>query len=97
MLATDTTLSIYDIEDRLAELGYTTSYVGEEHFTSYSIAGDSHMIEILDGVSGEYFRTEHVTEVNVYIDGRLHETVTNRFEDIETEDGFIETVKDLLA
>ena len=91
-------LEIESIESALAERGIETQYHGMEHETSYTITGASKVIEIISGVSGDYFRPEHVVEAILYGEGKFELTdATRQFEDVETVEEFLKTVADLLA
>ena len=94
--ASEGSLSIDDIESALSEMGLTTSYTGDDDFTSYLIDSSAVQIEILDGVSGDYFRSAHVTEVNVYYNGNWSGEATSKFEDVETVEDFLSAVRDIL-
>lgn len=89
------TLSIDRIEDALAERGIEAQYTGTDDYTSYNLTFGSRELEILDGVSGEFFRTDHITEVNIY-PSTYPVSVTERFEDVETIEEFLEAVEDVL-
>lgn len=91
------TLSIDRIESALADKGLVTEYTGMEHGTSFTITGDTRVIEILDGVSGEYFRSEQVIEAVLYKDGLDVEDATSQFEDVETIEEFLKAVSELLS
>jgi hypothetical protein len=91
------TLSIDAIESALADKGLDTQYTGMEHGTSYTITGSSKVIEILDGVSGDYFRSDHVLEAIVYGDGMSVEDATRSFEDVESVEEFLKAVAELLV
>ena len=90
------TLSIDRIEDELADRGIEATYSGGDDYTSYNLTYGSKELEILDGVSGAYFRSEYVTEVNVY-PNTFPEPVTDRFAEVETIEEFLEAVADVLG
>lgn len=90
-------LEIDTIESALADRGMDTQYTGMEHGTSYTITGGSKVIEIIDGVSGDYFRTDHVVEAILYGDGMDVEDATRSFEDVETVEEFLKAVADLIG
>lgn len=91
------TLSIDKIESALADRGLATEYTGMEDGTSYTITGTHKVIEIIDGVSGDFFRTEHVVEAIVYGDGKDLTDATREFEDVETVEEFLRAVAELLS
>lgn len=91
------TLEIDTIEAALADRGMDTQYTGMEHGTSYTITGGSKVIEIIDGVSGDYFRTDHVVEAILYGDGMDVEDATRSFEDVETVEEFLKAVAELIG
>jgi hypothetical protein len=91
------TLNIDTIESALADRGLETQYTGMEHSTSYTITGSSKVIEIISGVSGDYFRSEHVVEAIVYGDGHDLTDATREFEDVETVEEFLKAVAELLG
>ena len=90
------TLSIDAIESALADKGMDTNYTGMEHSTSFTITASSKVIEIIDGVSGDYFRSDHVIEAILYGDGNHVEDATRSFEDVETVEEFLAAVDTLL-
>lgn len=91
------TLNIDTIESALADRGFDTQYTGMEHGTSYTITGSSKVIEILDGVSGDSFRTDHVLEAIVYGDGKEVTDATRQFEDVESVEEFLKAVAEIMA
>jgi hypothetical protein len=90
-------LSIDAIETALAAKGMDTNYTGMEHGTSFTITSSSKVIEILDGVSGDFFRPDHVIEAILYGDGNAVEDATRSFEDVETVEEFLAAVDSLLV
>lgn len=90
-------ISIDTIESALAERGLDTQYTGMEHGTSYTITGSSKVIEILDGVSGDFFRSDHVLEAIVYGDGLDVSDATRSFEDVESVEEFLKAVAEHLS
>lgn len=90
-------LSIDVIESALADRGFDTQYTGMEDGTSYTITGGSKALEIIDGVSGDYFRSEHVVEAIVYGDGKDMSDATRTFEDVETVEEFLKAVAEIFA
>ena len=90
-------LSIDTIESELADRGLDTQYTGMEHGTSFTITGSSKVIEILDGVSGDSFRSDHVIEAIVYGDGMSVEDATPAFESVETVEEFLRAVAEIFA
>lgn len=65
-------IEIAPIEDQLAELGIETRYTGSDEFTSYILALGSRELEILDGVSGDYFRPADTVEAILYRGEEFH-------------------------
>lgn len=90
-------LNIDTIESALADRGLDTEYTGMEHGTSYTITGSSKVIEIIDGVSGDFFRTDHVLEAIVYGDGKEVEDATRTFDSVESVEEFLKAVADIMA
>lgn len=91
------TLSIDTIEAALADRGLDTQYTGMDDLTSYTITGSSKVIEIIDGVSGDTFRSENVVEAIVYGDGNSLTDATPAFESVETVEEFLKAVADIFA
>lgn len=92
------TLPIGTIEDALAERGLDTQFTGMDHGTSYIITGGSTEVEILDGVSGDFFRAEDVAEVIVYGDSKMgFRDATPEFESVETVEEFLKAVAEIFA
>lgn len=91
----ETAVSIDQIEDQLAELGYETEYVGEEHGTEFYIRIGDKEITIMDAVSGEYFRPENVTAASYYF-GDLGKDLTEKFADVESIHDFMAVVRDAM-
>lgn len=91
------TLPISTIEDALADRGLDTDYTGMEHGTSYTITGGSKVIEILDGVSGDYFRSEDVLEAIVYGYDKSVEDATPAFDSVETVEEFLKAVAEIFS
>lgn len=90
------TISINRIEDELAERGIETQYTGTDDYTSFIIGvGSAREIELLDAVSGESFRTEHLTEAILY--GTTTEDVTDDFAEVDTVGEFLDAVTNVLA
>ena len=90
------TLPIATIEDALAERGLVTEYTGMDDGTSFTITGGSKTVEILDGVSGDSFRSEDVIEAIVYGDSqRDTEDATATFDSVETVEEFLRAVADI--
>jgi len=97
MLAVDIELEIDTIESALAERGLETQYTGMEHETSYTITGSSKVIEIISGVSGDYFRPEHVVEAIVYGDDKgVYTDATRTFEDVTSVEDFLKAVTEIM-
>jgi hypothetical protein len=91
-------LSIDTIESALADRGLDTQYTGMEHGTSYTITGGSKVIEIIDGVSGDYFRSDDVLEAIVYGDSQRDLTdATRTFDSVETVEEFLKAVAEIFA
>lgn len=90
-------LNIDTIESALADRGLDTQYTGMEHGTSYTITGSSKVIEIIDGVSGDFFRPDHVLEAIVYGDGISVTGATDTFADVETVEDFLKAVAEIMA
>jgi hypothetical protein len=89
------TLNISRIEDELAERGIETQYTGTDDYTSFIIGvGSAREIELLDAVSGDSFRTGHLTEAILY--GSTTEDVTDTFEVVESVEEFLTAVEELL-
>lgn len=91
------TLSIDKIEAALAERGLATEYTGTDDLTSFTITGTNKVIEIIEGVSGDSFRSENVVEAIVYGDGKDLTDATREFEDVETVEEFLRAVAELLS
>lgn len=91
------TLNIDTLESALADRGLDTEYTGMEHMTSYTISGSSKVIEIINGVSGDSFRSEDVVEALIYSDGQTYEDATSKFEDVETVEEFLKAVAEIMA
>lgn len=91
------TLSIDTIESALADRGLVTDFTGMDEGTSFTITGGSKVIEILDGVSGDTFRSEDVIEAIVYGDGKSIEDATPAFESVETVEEFLKAVAEIFA
>ena len=89
-------LEIAPIEDRLAELGIDTRYSGDDDYTSYIMSLGSRELEILDAVSGDYFRPCDTTEAVLYRVGE-HDNVTDDFEAVATAEEFISLAERLLT
>lgn len=89
-------LKIGPIEDKLAELGIEARYSGVDDYTSYILALGSSELEILDGVSGEYFRPADVTEAIIYRVGGT-EDVTDDFAEVTDPDEFVQIAERLLT
>lgn len=88
-------LEIAPIEDRLAELGIETRYTGTDDLTSFVMVMGSRELEILDGVSGDYFRPDDTTEAILYRVGGM-DTVTDDFVAVTDADDFIRTAERVL-
>lgn len=95
-VATQIEIEIDTIEAALTEQGMETAYTGMEHATSYTITGETKVIEIISGVSGDYFRPEHVVEVIVYAHSSVY-GATREFEDVETVEDFMKAVADIMS
>lgn len=95
-VATQIEIEIDTIEAALTARGMETAYTGMEHGTSYTITGETKVIEILDGVSGDYFRPEHVLEVIVYGHAEVY-GATREFEDVETVEEFMAAVAGIMS
>jgi hypothetical protein len=89
-------LSISEIEDKLAELGYETEYYGDDDRTEFNIRIGDKEITIVDGVSGEFFRPEHVTYAS-YFFGDIGKDQTEQFAEADTVDMFIYRVQDVMS
>lgn len=89
-------LEIGPIEDQLAELGIETRYTGDDDYTSYVMALGSRELEILDAVSGDYFRPCDTTEAVLYRVGE-HDNVTDEFESVDNVEEFISLAERLLT
>lgn len=90
-------ISIDTIESALADRGLDTKYTGMDELSSYLITGSHKSIEIIDGVSGDTFRSENVVEAIVYgDDGQGMEDATAAFEDVETVEEFLAAVAGIL-
>lgn len=89
-------LEIGPIEDRLAELGIETRYTGDDDYTSYIMALGSRELEILDAVSGDYFRPADTTEAVLYLVGD-HKNVTDEFSAVGSASEFVELAERLLS
>ena len=83
-------LNIDRIEDALAERGYVTEYTADDDYTSYRITGGSRELEILDAVSGAYFKPDHLSEAILY--ASIPVDATDAIGAIESEDDFLEVV-----
>lgn len=90
------TLSIDTIESALADRGLETQYYSSDEIGTYTITGSSKVIEIIEGVSLDYFRSENVVEAIVYGDGHEMTDATAAFEDVETVEEFLKAVADLM-
>lgn len=90
-------LSIDTIESALADRGLDTQYTGMDDTTSYTITGGSKVLEIISGVSGDYFRNEDVVEAIVYGDGKDMSDATRTFEDVETVEEFLKAVAEIFS
>lgn len=88
-------LNIDRIEDALAEHGYVTEYTGEDDYTSYRITGGSRELEILDGVSGAYFKPENVTEAILY--ASIPVDATETIAEVRTEQEFLMAVANIFG
>jgi hypothetical protein len=91
------TLSIDAIEDALADKGMDAQYTGMDEGTTYQITYGGKMVEILDGVSGEYFREDHLVEAILYGADNSVTNVTSAFEGVETVEEFLQSVTGLLV
>lgn len=89
------TLSIDRIEDALADRGIDTQYAGTDDYTSFTMTHGSKEIEILDAVSGDSFRTEHLTEAILY--GASTKDVTDHFAEVDSIGEFLDAVTNVLA
>lgn len=85
-------LSISEIEDRLAELGYETEYYGDDDGTQFTVSIGDKSLNIFNGVSGDYFRPEHVTSADYWF-GIMGNDQTEKFAEVETVDEFIYRVQ----
>jgi hypothetical protein len=95
-VATETIeLSISEIEDRLADLGYETDYYGDDDGTQFYIRIGDKEITIADAVSGDYFRPENVTYAS-YFFGDLGKDLTEKFADVESIHDFVAVVREAM-
>lgn len=90
-------VSIDTIENTLANKGIEAVYSGMEHGTSYQMTYGSKMIELIDAVSGNSFREEHLTEAILYGADNSVTNVTSAFEGVETVEEFLQSVTGLMV
>lgn len=83
-------LNIDRIEDELAERGYVTEYTGDDDYTSFRITGGSRELEILDAVSGAYFKPDHLLEAILY--ASVPVDATDAIGAVESVEEFLEVV-----
>lgn len=95
-VALDTAVSVAEIEDKLAELGYETEYYADDDETQFTITVGDKQITIYDAVSGDYFRPENVTSATYYF-GIVGKDLTERFADVESIHDFVYAVQDAMA
>lgn len=85
---TTTAVSIDEVEDRLAELGYETEFSSDDDGTEFTISVGDKSINIYDAVSGDYFRPENVTKADYWF-GMMGKDVTEKFAEVESIDDFL--------
>lgn len=95
-VALDTAVSVAEIEDKLAELGYETEFYGDDDGTYFTITVGDKQVTIYDAVSGDYFRPENVVEAS-YTFGIMGKDLTEKFEAVESIHDFIYAVQDAMA
>lgn len=95
-VATETAVSIAEIEDKLAELGYETEYYADDDETQFTITVGDKQITIFDAVSGDYFVPENVTTAHYYF-GIMGKDLTERFEAVESIHDFIYEIQLAMA
>jgi hypothetical protein len=86
------TLEIDVIENRLADLGMTVHYTGNDDNTIYTIYNGSRSIEVIDAVSGDSFKSEDVLEAVLFIDVHHSKDLTEDFAEVETVEDFLNAV-----
>jgi hypothetical protein len=95
-VATETAVSIDEIEAKLSELGYEATYYGDDEGTEFTITVGDKQVIIHDAVSGDYFRPEDVTSA-VYYFGIMGKDMTEKFADVESMHDFVYAVQDAMA
>lgn len=95
-VATEIEISIDEIEERLSALGLETEYHGDDDGTQFYIRVGDKEITIQDGVSGDYFRPEHVTGAS-YCFGIMGKDQTEQFADVESIEDFMYRVTDAMS
>lgn len=93
------TISIYTIEDKLAELDIETEYFGDDDRTIFTVTRGSKSVEFLNGVTGAHgdFRADDLTAATVLLNGDGYEDATADFEGVESIEEFLAAVADCLA
>ena len=95
-VATETVISIDDIEEEMSKLGLVTEYYGDDDRIEFTISVGDKEVRIVDGVSGDYFTPENVTYAE-YSFGVYAKDVTEEFADVESIYDFVYRVKDALS
>lgn len=95
-VATDTAVSISEIEENMDALGYETEYYGDDNETAFYIRIGDKEITITDGVSGAYFRPDQVSRAAYYF-GFMGKDLTEKFADVESIHDFVAVVRDAMS
>ena len=93
---TDNHVAIDEIEEKLSELGYETEFSSDDDGTCFTISVGDKELSIYDGVSGDWFRPEHVTHAE-YLFGIMCKDVTEKFEESESIFDFMHAVQEAMA